>query len=89
MREGQKLILEEATYIPVKLALNRYAWQSLSQINCYVLYNKFGPSDDIEFIVVPFDQAYRLFKITPADSRVVAIMNAKEGFQFSTDLNYR
>ena len=80
MREGQKLILEEATYIPVKLALNRYAWQSLSQINCYVLYNKFGPS---------VDQAYRLFKITPADSRVVAIMNAKEGFQFSTDLNYR
>lgn len=54
-----------------------------------MLYNRFGLLDDAEFIVIPFDQAYRLFKIHPNNDRVVAIMNAKKSFQFSTDMSYR
>lgn len=81
-------MLEDITYAPIKLQLKRHAQRTLQYIDCYVLYNRYELLDDMEFIVVPFSQAYRLFEITPSEDRVVAIMNAKKGFQFSTDSSY-
>lgn len=55
MRQGQKLMLEDAEYVPVKMNLKRYSPRGLEYRDCYVLYDRYGLLDDLGFLIVPFD----------------------------------